>query len=79
VDLNANVLFDEVVWFGVSYKFINTVALITQVQLTDQLRFGYSYSMATGQLKQAELGSHELLLQYNFLFRKKGVITPRYF
>ena len=79
VDLNANVLFDEVVWFGVSYKFINTVALITQFQFTDQLRFGYSYSMATGPLKQAELGSHELMLQYNFLFRKKGVITPRYF
>lgn len=78
-DLNANFLFDDVLWVGVSYKFINTIALITQMQLSDQLRFGYSYSIATGPLKQAELGSHELMLQYNFLFRKKGVVTPRYF
>jgi len=79
LDLNANVLFDDVVWVGVSYKFVNTVVLLTELQLTDQFRFGYSYSIATGPIKQAELGSHELLLQYSFKYRKKGVITPRYF
>lgn len=78
-DLNCNLLFDEVVWVGVSYKFINAVVFLTEMQITDQLRFGYSYTMATGPIKQAELGSHELLLQYSFAFRKKGVITPRYF
>jgi len=78
-DLNANVLFDDVVWVGVSYKFVNTVVLLTELQITDQFRFGYSYSIATGPIRQAELGSHELLLQYVFRFRKEGVVTPRYF
>jgi type IX secretion system PorP/SprF family membrane protein len=78
-DLNANFLFDDVIWVGVSYKFVNTVVLLTELQITDQLRFGYSYSIATGPIKQAELGSHELLLQYVFRFRKEGVVTPRYF
>jgi len=79
LDLNGNVLFDDVVWLGVSYKFVNSVVLITQMQITDQLRFGYSYSIAMGPIKQAELGSHELLLHYSFRYQKKGVITPRFF
>ena len=79
LDLNANFLFDEVAWVGVSYKFQNAVALLTELQLTDQLRLGYSYSITTGAIKQAELGSHEMLLQYRFKYSMKGVITPRYF
>jgi type IX secretion system PorP/SprF family membrane protein len=79
LDLNANFLFDDVVWVGVSYKFVNAVVFLTELQITDQLRFGYSYSMATGPIKQAELGSHELLVQYIFKFRKEGIVTPRYF
>ncbi len=79
LDLNANFLFDEVVWVGVSYKFQNAVALLTELQVTDQLRIGYSYSITTGAIQQAELGSHELLVQYRFRYNMKGVITPRYF
>jgi type IX secretion system PorP/SprF family membrane protein len=79
LDLNANILFDEVVWVGVSYKFVNAISLLTELQITDQLRFGYSYSITTGPVRQAELGSHEILLHYVFTFRKKGVVTPRYF
>jgi type IX secretion system PorP/SprF family membrane protein len=79
LDLNTNFLFDEVVWVGVSYKFQNAVALLTELQVTDQLRIGYSYSITTGPIQQAELGSHELLVQYRFKYSMKGVITPRYF
>jgi type IX secretion system PorP/SprF family membrane protein len=79
LDLNANVLFDDVIWVGVSYKFVNAISMLTELQITDQLRFGYSYSVATGPIKQAELGSHEILLHYRFTFRKRGVVTPRYF
>jgi type IX secretion system PorP/SprF family membrane protein len=79
LDLNANFLFDDVVWVGVSYKFVNAVVLLTETQITDQLRFGYSFSIATGPIKTAAIGSHELLLQYIFKFRKEGIVTPRYF
>jgi len=51
----------------------------TELQLTDQLRVGYSYAITTGAIQQAELGSHELLVQYRFRYSAKGVITPRYF
>ena len=79
LDINANLLFDEVIWIGASYKFNNAANLLLEVQVTDQFRFGYSYSITTGYIRKAELGSHELLLQYRFKYNLKGIVTPRYF
>jgi type IX secretion system PorP/SprF family membrane protein len=78
-DVNANVLFDEVLWVGVSYKSSKTVALLTEFQISDQFRFGYSYQITAGPIRTADLGSHELLVNYRFKYFKKGVVTPRYF
>jgi type IX secretion system PorP/SprF family membrane protein len=78
-DINVNALFDEVVWVGLSYKSSKQVALLTQVQITDQIQFGYSYTLTAGKVRYVELGSHEVMLSYKFKFIKKGVISPRYF
>ncbi len=78
-DLNTHLLFDEVLWVGVSYKFSNAFTLMSEVQVNEQLRFGYAYSVTTGPLRTAELGSHEMLLSYRFKFNMKGIVTPRYF
>ena len=78
-DVNANVLFDEVLWVGVSYKSSKTVALLTEIQFSDQFRFGYSYQISAGPIKTADLGSHEIMINYRFKYFKKGVVTPRYF
>lgn len=79
LDINANLLFDDVLWVGVSYKFSNALNWLLQVQVTDQLRFGYSYSFTTGPIRHAELGSHEAMVSYRFRYFSKGIITPRYF
>lgn len=79
LDVNANFLFDEVLWAGLSYKSSKQVAVMTQVQLTDQLQFGYSYNITAGYIRTVELGSHEVMVNYRFLFHKKGVLSPRYF
>ncbi|HZX73120.1 MAG TPA: type IX secretion system membrane protein PorP/SprF [Cyclobacteriaceae bacterium] len=79
LDLNLNMLFDEVVWVGVSYKVNNGVSLLLEMQLTDQLRFGYAYTANIGPVHKADFGSHELLLQYRFKYNMKGIVTPRYF
>ena len=78
-DLNTHLLFDEVLWVGLSYKFSNALTMISEVQVTEQLRLGYAYSVTTGLLRTAELGSHEILLNYRFKFNMKGIVTPRYF
>jgi len=79
MDLNTNILFDNVIWLGVSYKFSNAATLLMEVQATEQFRFGYSYSITTGPIRKAELGSHEILLNYRLKYYSKGIVTPRYF
>ena len=78
-DLNANLLFDEVIWFGLSYKSSKQVVMITQIKINDQIQFGYSYTITAGPIRIVELGSHEVMLNYRFWFNKKGVVSPRYF
>lgn len=79
VDVNANFLFDEVLWFGVSYHSSNSVNFLADLQLTDQIRLGYSFTMALGYVKTVEIGSHEIFLGYIFKFNSKGIVSPRYF
>ena len=78
-DINANLLFDEVLWAGLSYKSSKQIALMTELQLTDQLQFGYSYTISAGPIRTVELGSHEVMINYRFRFNEKGVVSPRYF
>lgn len=78
-DLNANMLLDEVLWVGLSYKSTKTISIILQAQLTDQIQFGYSYQITAGPIRVVELGSHEVMLNYRFKYNKKGLVSPRYF
>ena len=78
-DINANMLFDEVLWFGLSYKSSKQVVTLLQFKINDQLQFGYSYTISAGPIRTVELGSHEVMVNYRFWFNKKGVVSPRYF
>jgi type IX secretion system PorP/SprF family membrane protein len=75
LDVNANVLFKEVLWFGVSYRSSRAIAFLTQLQLNEQFRLGYSYQLTVGPLRAIDLGSHEILLNYRLQYFKKN---PRY-
>jgi len=78
-DINANLLFDEVLWFGLSYKSSKQVVMLTQFKINEQLQFGYSYTISAGPIRTAELGSHEIMVNYRFWFNKNGLVSPRYF
>ena len=80
VDINANLLIKEVLWVGASYRSFESVSTLLELQLTDQLRFGYSYDFSvTSNLRSANVGSHEIMLNYRFTFYKQNVACPRYF
>lgn len=79
IDINNMLLFDEVLWLGFSYKSSKQMVFLTQFKINDQLQAGYSYSVSGGPLRVIQLGSHEFMVSYRFLFNKKGVISPRYF
>jgi type IX secretion system PorP/SprF family membrane protein len=79
MDVTMNVLFKELFWLGVAYRTGDAVSLITQYQLTKQLRFGYSYDYALTKLNNYSSGTHEFTLGYDFSFDKAKIVTPRYF
>ncbi|RZK01691.1 MAG: type IX secretion system membrane protein PorP/SprF [Flavobacterium sp.] len=79
MDLNATVLFRDVLWAGLSYRSFNSLIFLTQVNVTEQLRIGYSYDLSLGRLSNYHSGSHEFMINYLFSFTKTKVATPRYF
>jgi len=79
LDLNANLSFDDVLWLGVSYQAFSSVNLLAEVQVTNQIRIGYSYAFRTSSIKRVDLGSHEFMINYKFKYPKSGIITPRHF
>jgi len=80
LDLNASVLFQEVIWLGLSWRSFDSVDAIFQLQATPNFQIGYAYDfITTTDLSRVNGGSHEIMLNYRFNLSKKKVITPRYF
>jgi type IX secretion system PorP/SprF family membrane protein len=79
VDLTLAALFKETFWFGSTYRSGDAVAIFMQVNLTKQLRLGYSYDYTLTKLNNYGSGSHEITLGYDIPLVKTGVLTPRYF
>ena len=79
IDLNSSLLFNDVIWFGVSYRVGASVDLIFELQLTDQLRFGYAFDIGTTNLKTTNAGSHEFVLNYRISKHARRLQNPRHF
>ena len=78
-NINAHLLIKEILWVGASFRPVNAISLLMQIQLTEQLSLGYSYDASIGEISSIEAGSHEFMLNYKFRFSKKGTVSPRYF
>jgi len=66
VDFNTTVLYNNLVWAGVSYRLEDAVALMAGVNVTEQFKIGYSYDITTSSIKTYSSGSHEIMLRYCF-------------
>ncbi len=79
VDLTAQLLFYNKLWVGAMYRVGDAVGAIMQVQLTNQLRVGYSYDVSANELSTFNNGTHEILIGWDFNFGRGKVRSPRYF
>ncbi|RED97428.1 PorP/SprF family type IX secretion system membrane protein [Marinoscillum furvescens] len=79
IDINANVILDDKVWVGLSYRSFDALSMILELQVNPQLRFGYAYDLTVSDLRQVNSGSHELMLNYRFVYERTKIVTPRYF
>ena len=81
MDLTANFLFFDRVWAGATYRIKNSYGLLFQAFINKQLKIGYAYDLTTFHPTQANAGTHEFMLSYDFPYKKRRYcrFTPRYF
>ena len=78
-DFNLNFLFSKLLWIGGSYRTKDSFVALVQLQLSNQLRLGYSYDFTLTDIKDYSKGSHEIMIGYDFGYDIDKIKTPRYF
>lgn len=64
VDVNVNVWWKEKLGGGISYRTADAIVAMLQLQVKDEIQFGYAYDMTTSRFAGTNSGSHELMLRY---------------
>lgn len=77
VDINLNFLFKRTFWVGASYRMDNSIAFITEYNVTDHIRLGYAFDMAISELKRYNNGSHEIFVGFDFSLTKEKSVSTR--
>lgn len=77
LDINLNALFYKKVWFGISIRTKISINAILEVNITDYMRFGYSYDFFLNSLQQASGGAHEFFIGFDFVKDKMETVSPR--
>ncbi len=78
LDINASFLFANTLWLGASYRTEKAVSFITEINIAQNFRIGYSYDIWLNELKVYNKGSHEIRLSFDFNVAKR-ILSPRYF
>ncbi|PIE87658.1 MAG: hypothetical protein CSA04_05870 [Bacteroidetes bacterium] len=78
VDLNLSALFNDFLWIGASYRTKQALVAILEVNITDQIRVGYSYDIVFNELRTYNKGSHEIMLGFD-ITRNRRMLSPRFF
>jgi len=79
LDLNTNVLYNNLVWAGVSYRLEDAISFLAGVKLEDvamvpaelkPLQIGLAYDFTTSELSNHSDGSMEFMLRYCYKISK---------
>ena len=65
VDLNANLIIDDILNVGTSYRSGDSMIFLFELKLIENFRFGYAYDYVISDLSRYTNGSHEIMLNYS--------------
>ncbi len=74
-DINVNAQYNERFWVGLSYRNEDAIVGMLGMNVTEKLKVGYSYDFTTSQLKNYSDGTHEIMLGYCFMVKKKVPVS----
>lgn len=79
LDLSGNALFMDKFVLGAAYRVDAALTGLAGFQVNDALFVGYSYDFDTTNLSRYNIGSHEIFIRYEFIFKKDKLVSPRFF
>ena len=79
VDLSLATIYNETLWLGVMHRWADSFGAFVQYQVTPQFKAGVAYDQTVTQLAGYNKGTYEVMLSYDFVFKKAGIRSPRYF
>ena len=65
-DLNARVIWQDMVWLGLSYRTGDAISVLLGYSYEERISFGYSYDITLSGLRQYNTGTHEIMFGYRF-------------
>jgi len=79
IDLSATGIYNEKLWLGLMHRWADSFGAFIQYQISPQFKTGIAYDHTATRLSGYNHGTYEILLSYDFVFKKKGIRSPRYF
>lgn len=73
-DLATMFLLNDNLWLGVNYRFEDSFGALVNVKIMDGISVGYAYEYITSNLGAYSSGSHEIILNFEFLFPRPRCI-----
>lgn len=89
-DIDLSLLFQQTLWIGASFRSafaafdndkssFDSADLWASINFSNGLRIGIAYDYPLSELSTVTSGAFELMIGYEFNYRTKEIVTPRYF
>ncbi len=72
-DINANFKVMDRFWLGAAYRNDRAISGLFQFQLSNQVKFAYTYDFDFAKLQTFSSGSHEIMLRYEFRYKVEAI------
>lgn len=79
IDLSAAAIYNSKLYLGIAHRFGDSFGAFVQYQVTPQFKAGIAYDQTITELAGFNKGTYEVLLSYDFVFKKEGIRSPRFF
>lgn len=79
LDVSVAGIYRDRFYIGALYRLDAAIGAFVQYQITPQFKLGLATDFGTQEIRNYNYGTFEIMGSYDFVFKKSGVRSPRYF
>lgn len=79
LDVSVAGIYNDRFYIGGLYRPKAAIGAFVQFQITQQFKLGFATDFGTQAIRNYNYGTFEVMASYDFVFRKTGIRSPRYF